>query len=81
MKPVPLMVRVPPPPEFTVPKREVIAGTGFPTEKFTTFDVPPPGAGFVTETGIVPAVATSVLARASVSWVLLTKAGVRLEPL
>ena len=58
-----------------------ITGAGFPTVKFTTFDVPPPGAGFVTETGYVPAVATSVLARASVCWVLLTKAGVRLEPL
>jgi hypothetical protein len=54
---------------------------GFPTVKFTEFDVPPPGAGFVTVTGNVPAAATSVLARANVSWVLLTKAGVRLEPL
>jgi hypothetical protein len=76
-KPVPLMVRVGAP--EPVPKREVITGTGFTTVKFTALDVPPPGVGFVTETGNVPAVATSVLARASVSWVLLTKVGVRVE--
>jgi hypothetical protein len=77
------MVRVcaPEPTATEVGEREVIAGTGFPTEKFTTFDVPPPGAGFVTETGYVPAVETSVLARASVSWVLLPKVGVWLDPL
>jgi hypothetical protein len=82
-KPVPLMVRVcaPEPATTELGEREVITGAGFPTVKFTTFDVPPPGAGFVTVTGYVPAVATSVLARASVSWVLLTKVGVRLEPL
>jgi hypothetical protein len=78
-----LIVRVcaPEPTATEVGEREVIAGTGFPTEKFTALDVPPPGAGFVTETGKVPPVATSVLARASVSWVLLTKVGVRLDPL
>jgi hypothetical protein len=77
------MVRVcaPEPTATEVGEREVIAGTGFPTEKFTAFDVPPPGAGFVTVTGYVPPVATSALARASVSWVLLTKVGMRLEPL
>jgi hypothetical protein len=77
------MVRVcaPEPTATEVGEREVIAGTGFPTEKFTTFDVPPPGAGFATETGKVPAVATSALVRASVSWVLLPKVGVRLDPL
>jgi hypothetical protein len=77
------MVRVcaPEPTAAEVGEREVIAGMGFPTVKFTEFDVPPPGAGFVTVTGNVPAAATSVLARANVSWVLLTKAGVRLEPL
>ena len=83
MKPVPLMVRVcaPEPTATEVGEREVIAGTGFPTEKFTTFDVPPPGAGFVTETGNVPAVETSASVSKTVSWVQLTKAGVRLEPL
>jgi hypothetical protein len=76
-----LIVRVcaPEPTATEVGEREVIAGTGFPTVKFTALDVPPPGVGFVTETGNVPAVATSVLARASVSWVLLTKVGVRVE--
>jgi hypothetical protein len=77
------MVRVcaPEPTAAEAGEREVIAGMGFPTEKFTAFDVPPPGAGFVTVTGYVPPVATSALARASVSWVLLTKVGMRLEPL
>jgi hypothetical protein len=76
-----VIVCAPEPATTELGEREVITGAGFPTVKFTTFDVPPPGAGFVTVTGYVPAVATSVLARASVSWVLLTKEGVRLEPL
>jgi hypothetical protein len=82
-KPVPLMVRVcaPEPTATEVGEREVMVGTGFPTVKFTALDVPPPGAGFITETGKVPPVATSVLVRETVSWVLLTKVGVRLEPL
>jgi hypothetical protein len=82
-KPVPMIVRVcaPAPTRTELGEREVMAGTGFPTVKVTTFDVPPPGAGFVTETGNVPAVATSVLVREIVSWVLLTKVVVRLEPL
>ena len=56
------MVRVcaPEPTATELGEREVIVGTGFPTEKFTAFDVPPPGAGFVTVTGNVPPVATSV---------------------
>ena len=71
------MVRVcaPEPTATEAGEREVIVGTGFPTEKFTALDVPPPGAGFVTVTGYVPAVAMSVLVRASVSSVLLTKVG------
>jgi hypothetical protein len=78
-----MIVRVcaPEPTATEAGEREVIAGTGFPTEKFTAFDVPPPGGGFVTEMRNVPPVATSALARASVSWVLLTKVGMRLEPL
>jgi hypothetical protein len=78
-----MIVRVctPEPTATEVGEREVIAGTGFPTEKFAAFDVPPPGGGFVTEMRNVPPVATSALARASVSWVLLTKVGMRLEPL
>jgi hypothetical protein len=52
-KPVPLMVRVcAPAPTRTEPgEREVMAGTGLQTEKITTFDAPPPGAGFITVTG------------------------------
>jgi len=61
--------------------RLVSVGARLFTVKFTALDVPPPGAGFITETGKVPPVATSVLVRETVSWVLLTKVGVRLEPL
>jgi hypothetical protein len=82
-KPVPLIVRVcaPEPAATEAGEREVMAGTGFVTVKFTALDAPPPGAGFVTETGKVPPVATSALLRESFSWVLLTKVGVRLDPL
>jgi len=41
---------------------EVSVGTGFVVleiVKFTEFDVPPPGVGFVTVTGALPAVSTS----------------------
>jgi hypothetical protein len=50
---LPLIVRVvaPEPAVTELGEREVMAGTGFATEKFTTFDAPPPGAGFVTVTG------------------------------
>jgi hypothetical protein len=40
----------------------VIVGTGFDVPeivKFTEFDVPPPGVGFITVTGALPAVSTS----------------------
>ena len=77
------MVRVcaPEPTATELGEREVIVGTGFPTAKLTEFDVPPPGAGFVTVTAYVPAVPVSVVVRAIVSSVLLTKVGVRVEPL
>jgi len=53
----------------------VIAGTGlFPvvTEKFTTFEIPPPGAGLVTVTGTVPSEATASAGMAAVNCVELT---------
>jgi hypothetical protein len=61
---VPFTVNVNPP-EFAVTpvgESEVIVGTGFAaavTLKFTEFDVPPPGTGFVTKTAGVPTVETS----------------------
>src|SRR4030095_2897204 len=46
----------------------------------TAFDVPPPGAGFTTVTGIVPAVAISVVVIDVVSCVALTNVVVRAVP-
>jgi len=51
------------------------------TVKLAMFDVPPPGAGFVTETGYVPAVARSAVVSPIVSCVPLTNVDVRVEPL
>ena len=51
------------------------------TVKSTMFDDPPPGLGFVTETGNVPAVARSVAESPIVSCVLLTKLVARAVPL
>ena len=50
------------PAEILLGERFVIVGTGFVvavTLKFTEFDAPPPGVGFVTITAGVPTVATS----------------------
>ena len=44
-------------------------------------DVPPPGAGFVTATFTVPAVAISAAAIAAVTWVALTNVVVLAAPL
>jgi len=41
---------------------------GLVTVKFAAADVPPPGAGLVTTTGYVPAVARSAEVREIVSW-------------
>jgi hypothetical protein len=61
---VPFTVNVSAPELTTTPvgESELIAGTGFVaavTLKFTEFDVPPPGVGFVTVTAGVPTLATS----------------------
>ena len=62
---VPVTVNVSAPELTTTPvgDSELIVGTGFcgaVTLKFTEFDVPPPGVGFVTVTAGVPTVATSI---------------------
>jgi hypothetical protein len=62
---LPLIVKVPPE-AFTV--------------KLTLLEVPPPGAGFVTVTAFVPAVAMSDARMAAVSWVALTKVVVFAAP-
>src|SRR5579862_8515689 len=82
-KPVPLIVRVcaAAPAVAEVGEIVVIAGTGFPTAKLTAADVPPPGAGFFTTTGKVPAVAWSPVVRAIVNFVALTKVAVWATPL
>jgi hypothetical protein len=61
----------------------VMVGTGFGaalTLKFTEFDVPPPGVGFVTVTAGVPILVTSVERIAAVSCVALTKEVTRALP-
>jgi len=62
----------------------LIAGTGFAAAlmvNVSAFDVPPPGAGFVTVTAGVPAAATSPARIAAVTFVALTKVVVRALPL
>ena len=58
---VPLMVKVcaAEPAAVEVGDSDVMVGTGLFTVKFIEFDAPPPGAGFVTTTGNVPAFAWS----------------------
>jgi len=60
--------------------RDVIAGLGLFTVKFTAFETPPPGAGLVAVTGNVPAVATSAALIVPVIFVELLKVVVRAEP-
>jgi hypothetical protein len=72
---VPLTVRVKPAPPAAALVGEivVIAGTVLVvTEKFTTFEMPPPGAGLVTVTGTVRAEATPAAGMAAVNCVELT---------
>src|SRR5450755_2546094 len=54
----------------------VMVGTGLLTTKFTVLETPPPGAGFVTTTGLLPAVDWSAALKGIVNCVALTKVGV-----
>jgi len=78
-KPVPLTVRVnaAPPAVAPVGESEVIFGDGLLTVKFDAVDGPPPGAGLLTTTGGVPAVAMSVACTAMVTCVALTNVTAR----
>ena len=85
-KPDPLIVRVKAaePTATLAGCKVVIAGTGLFAAvivKVTAFEVPPPGAGFVTETAGVPVAATSAASIAAVSFVALTKVVTRATPL
>src|ERR1035441_6632422 len=83
--PVPLIVRdwATAPTGSEAGESAVIAGTGFSEEtlKSTEFDAPPPGVGFVTTTGKLPAVARSLEVRETVNWVELTNVSVWATPL
>lgn len=80
---VPLTVRVKaaPPAVALVGESEVIVGARLLTVKLVAVDVPPPGAGFVTVTPSVPAVAMSAAVIEAVTWVALTNVVVRALPL
>jgi hypothetical protein len=82
-KPVPLTVSVKPAPPTVTPagESEVIVGTGLFTAKGEFADVPPPGAGLVTVTLNVPAVAMSAPVIDAVTFVALTKVVVFAVPL
>jgi hypothetical protein len=73
---VPLTVRVKaePPVAALFGEMEVIDGTRLPTVvKLTVFEVPPPGAGFVTVTATIPAAAMAAAGIDAVNCVELTK--------
>jgi len=83
MKPAPLMVRVwaAAPAVAETGERVVMLGTRLSTAKLSEFDAPPPGAGLVTTTAKVPAVAWSLALSAIVNSSELTKAAVWPTPL
>ena len=60
---------------------DVIVGTGLLTAKFTATEVPPPGAGFVTETEKLPTATMSAAVIAAVTCVALTNVVVLALPL
>lgn len=74
-KPVPLTVSVkPPPPAVALAGAiDVIVGTGLLIVNGVGPELPPPGAGLNTATGLGPAEAISLAGTAAVSFVLLTK--------
>ena len=81
--PVSCSVNAAPPAPVNVGEIEVRVGTGLLAAlilKFTAFDMPPPGAGFVTVIAGVPAVATSVAKIAAVNCVALMNVVTRALP-
>jgi hypothetical protein len=79
--PLRVSVKAAPPTIMLAGDRELKAGAGLLTVKFALLDGPPPGAGFVTCTDAVPAVAMSVAGTEAVNCVALTNVAVRLPPL
>jgi hypothetical protein len=79
--PLTVSVKAAPPAVALVGESEVIVGAGLLTVKLVAADVPPPGPGFVTVTGNVPAVAISVAVIAAVTCVALIKVVVFAAPL
>src|SRR5579864_8502249 len=81
--PEPLMVSVKPVPPAValVGESDVTVTLGLLIVNWMFPEVPPPGAGFVTATFTVPAVAISAAAIAAVTWVALTNVVVLAAPL
>src|SRR4029077_5172001 len=81
MKPEPFTVSVKPGPPAValLGEMEVTFGLGLLIVKVSEFDAPPPGGGFVTITGTVPAVARSEVRIWAVTLMLLTKVVLRAE--
>jgi len=80
-KPEPFTVSVKPGPPAValLGEMEVTFGLGLLIVNVSEFDGPPPGGGFVTITGTVPAVTRSVAGILAVTWTLLTKVVLRAE--
>ena len=79
--PVTVSVKAGPPAVVDVGEIEVVVGTGLLIVNVCALEVPPPGAGFTTVIGTVPAVAISAAVITAVKVVLETKVVVRAEPL
>ena len=78
-EPFTVSVKAAPPAVALVGKMEVTAGFGLLIVKVSEFDAPPPGPGFVTMTGTVPALARSPVRIWAVTFTLLTKVVTRAE--
>ena len=78
--PFAVSVSAAPPAIALVGDKDVSPGFGLSTVNVSEFERPPPGPGFFTVTGKVPAVATSAVLIVAVSWVRLLNVVVRGEP-
>jgi branched-subunit amino acid transport protein len=79
--PVTVSVKAGPPAVVDVGEIELVVGTGLLIVNVCELEVPPPGAGFATVMGTVPAVATSAAVITAVRVVLEIKVVARAEPL
>jgi hypothetical protein len=78
--PVTVSVNAAPPDSTVLGLSDVAAGTGLPIVNVSGLEVPPPGAGVITVTMAVPAVAMSAAVTAACKLVLETKVVVRALP-